>query len=196
MADITLKASYPLDGLNTLVADTRLSAVENLAIVSVSLPHFLDPDKVAQTRATLNERLKTTFDIELAETGTRCTNGGKHALLGLQPGLWFMVTSSTMHEPAMAMKTVLKDAAFLTDQSDSWAVLDIAGPKAQAALERICAVDIDETVFDDTRVVRTTMEHLSVIVERPETTRFRLYSSASSAQSFLHAVKTSLHNVA
>lgn len=195
MANMTLKASYPLDSLNILMADTRLSAVETLDIVSISLPHFLAPDKARQNRASLNEKLKDSFGLELTDTGARSSNDDTHSLLGLQPDLWFLVTSERTREPARTVKTILGDTAFLTDQSDSWAVLDIAGPQAQAALERICPVDIDESVMGDTRVVRTSMEHLSVIVERPEPTRFRLYSPTSSAQSFLHAVKLSLQNV-
>lgn len=195
MADITLKASYPLDGLDTLIADTRLSAIENLDIVSISLPHFLASDKIRQARASLNEKLKDTFGLELTETGARSSNGDRYSLLGLQPGLWFMMTSRKTREPARTLKTTLRDTAFLTDQSDSWAILDIAGPHAEAALERICPIDIDASVFDNTRVVRTSMEHLSVIIERPEPTRFRLYSPVSSAQSFLHAVRVSLQNV-
>ncbi len=194
MADMTLKESYPLDSLDTLIGDTRLSAVENLDIVSIALPHTLAPEKTTETRASLDEKLQSAFGLKLTETGTRSSNGDKHSLLGLQPGMWFLVTSRRTREPARTLKTVVRDTAYLTDQSDSWAILDIAGPHAQAALERICPVDIDKSVFDDTRVVRTSMEHLSVIIERPEPERFRLYSPLSSAQSFLHAVRVSLQN--
>lgn len=196
MVDTTLTARYPLGGLDILIADTRLSSVENLDIVSVSLPHYLEHEKTEAARISLSEKLQTTFGLELTETGVRSSDDdNSHALIGLQPGLWFMMTTQRSREPARTLKTCLGDTAFLTDQSDSWAILDIDGPHAKAALERICPIDIDDSVFDDKCVIRTSMEHLSVILERPEPTRFRLYSPASSTQSFLHTVKVSLQNV-
>ncbi|MGQ7843109.1 sarcosine oxidase subunit gamma [Granulosicoccus sp. 3-233] len=195
MANSTLKASYPLDSLDTLIADTRLSAVENLDIISVALPRILPPEKAGEAHDNLEKQLQTSFGLALPAVGALSRNGEEYALLGLQPGLWFLVTSRRTPEPARNLKTVLRDTAYLTDQSDSWAILDIAGPRAQAALERICAIDVDRSAFDETRVVRTIMEHLSVVLERPEPERFRLYSPVSSAQSFLHSVRVSVQNV-
>ncbi len=195
VADMTLSANYPLDGLDELIEDTRLSAVENLDIVSIALPRILGAEEARQTRDALEDNLKSSFGLQLTDVGMRSSNPDKDSLLGLQPGLWFLVTGKQSSEPARALKTVVRDTAYVTDQSDSWAILDIAGPHAQAALERICSVDIDQSAVDATRVVRTSMEHLSVILERPETERFRLYSPVSSARSFQHMVSVSLQNV-
>jgi len=195
VADTTLSASYPLDGLDERVGDTRLSAVENRDILSLALPRVPSTQEIAKTRSALEERLKSSFGLQLTDVGARSSNHDEDSLLGLQPGLWFLVTGQQSKEPVRNLKTVVGDTAYVTDQSDSGAILDINGPHAQAALERICSIDIDHSVFDARRVVRTSMEHLSVILERPETERFRLYSPVSSVRNFLYMLRVSLQNV-
>ena len=100
--------------------------------------------------------------------------------------------------PDRAVETVraaLGPAAYVTDQSDSWAMLRIAGAGIRAALERICPLDLDDEVFPQGRVARTAMEHLSAIILRDGEDSFLLMSPRSSARSFLHAVELSAENV-
>ena len=97
------------------------------------------------------------------------------------------------HQAFAHLKTALAETAYITDQSDSLAVLDLQGSLAQPALERICMLDL--SLFDSSTVARTVMEHLSVVIEIPSSQHARLYSPRSSAKSFLHAIQTSLSNV-
>lgn len=92
------------------------------------------------------------------------------------------------------IQDTLNSTAYLTNQSDSWAVLDINGELTLPALERLCMLDMD--AVDTGSVARTVMEQLAIIIERTDTERVRLFSPRSSAGSFLHAVTTSLENVA
>ena len=101
-------------------------------------------------------------------------------------------------DPDRAAETVgdaLGPAAYVTDQSDSWAMLRIAGAGARAALERICMLDLDAAAFPEGRVARTVMEHLAAIILRDGPDSFLLMSPRSSARSFLHAVELSVENV-
>ena len=76
-----------------------------------------------------------------------------------------------------------------------WVALDISGPKARDALERICPIDLHDDAFAIMDLARTTMEHLGVIILRTDEERWRLLSASSSARSFLHALETSVKNV-
>lgn len=195
MADITLQAVTPLNGYELQIGDTRLAAIEDLDILSIAQPYSVPEASSADTRSGLDSRLQEVFGLHLPEPGYRSSKDEDRALLGLQPGQWFMTTTHRTVDPLRTLKSILSDSAYMTDQSDSWTVLELHGPLAQAALERICPLDLAVDSFDDKQVARTVMEHLSVILERPAPTRFRLYSPRSSAQSFLHAVSLSLHNV-
>jgi len=89
----------------------------------------------------------------------------------------------------------LGDNAYCTDQSDSWVTLELTGPNALHALERICPVDLRPDIFTVGSVARTTMEHLGVIIARVGEDQYWLMSASSSAESFLHAITLSVNNI-
>jgi sarcosine oxidase subunit gamma len=117
-------------------------------------------------------------------------------VLGMQPDQVFILFASP--NPDLAVPTVaaaLGSAAYVTDQSDSWAMLRMSGTGVRAALDRICPLDLDEGAFPEGRVARTVMEHLSVIILRDGPDSFLLMSPRSSARSFRQAVELSVENV-
>ena len=117
-------------------------------------------------------------------------------VLGMQPDQVFILFESP--DPDQAVLTVagaLGSAAYVTDQSDSWAMLRMSGTGVRVALERICPLDLDDQAFPEGRVARTAMEHLSVIILRDGADSFLLMSPRSSARSFRHAVELSVENV-
>lgn len=193
MPNQPLYATTPLDGYEQSINGTLVSEVQNVSIIAISVP---DGGHEA-----LNELLNTHWQLPLPKTGT-CTRNSDMtfagapsalALFGLQADQCLLVsTTDSTHnqDPFASVHELLSDAAYLTDQSDSYAVLDIRGANALRAMERICTLDLEN--FTATQVARTSMEHLSVIVERPGNDQIRLYSARSSASSFLHAVTTSL----
>jgi len=131
------------------------------------------------------------------ETGAS-TPGDRHAarVLGIQPDQVFILFEPPDPDrPADTVKAALGAAAYVTDQSDSWAMLRIAGAGVRAALERICPLDLEDEAFPVGRVARTAMEHLAAIVLRDGADSFLLMSPRSSARSFLHAVELSAENV-
>ena len=137
------------------------------------------------------------FGAALPATGASAPGDRYGArILGMQPDQVFILFAPP--HPDRAVETVraaLGPAAYVTDQSDSWAMLRIAGAGIRAALERICPLDLDDEVFPQGRVARTAMEHLSAIILRDGEDSFLLMSPRSSARSFLHAVELSAENV-
>ena len=89
----------------------------------------------------------------------------------------------------------LGEIAYYTDQSDSWAMLRISGPRARSILERVCPLDLHQDVFAVGAVARTMMEHLAVIILRTDKDAFLLMSPRSSASSFLHTLETTIEHV-
>ncbi|MEM9813638.1 MAG: hypothetical protein AAF913_13310, partial [Pseudomonadota bacterium] len=86
----------------------------------------------------------------------------------------------------------LDGKGYVTDQTHAWAILEVRGPGIQAAFERLVPLDLDPEMFPPGAAARTALEHMAAIVLRREAERFLLLSASSSAQSFLHAVTTTL----
>ena len=167
-----------------------LAEVAGLALVSAAVP--LGGDE-AFARA-----LAEGFGAERPATGTSAA-GDRFALrvLGLQPDQLFLLFEPP--DPDRAAETVaaaLGPAAYIADQSDSWAMLRMSGAGVRTVLERICPLDLEDRAFPEGRVARTAMEHLSVIVLRDGADSFLLMSPRSSARSFLHAAVLSAEHVA
>lgn len=186
MSDYGLTACSPLGNLELSLGDNRIA--ENAGLSIVSLTPRPDCDG-------LDDKLLSEFAVALPEVGYVQRHGDSLAIIGLQPNQYFMISSESWSDPVAHVALSIGDYVYLTDQSDSWAVLSISGPMRYAALERLCPVDIAPAIFDKTRAVRTSMEHLSVIIEMPADEQFRLFTPRSSAQSFSQALITSLQHV-
>ncbi|MEK6216110.1 MAG: sarcosine oxidase subunit gamma, partial [Boseongicola sp.] len=85
----------------------------------------------------------------------------------------------------------LNDTGYTTDQTDAWVVLELSGPQALSALERLCPLDLHNSAFPVNAAGRTIMEHMGAFIVRTGDDTYLLMSASSSAQSFLHAVETS-----
>jgi len=126
------------------------------------------------------------------EVGRSTVNAGTRCI-GLQQDQVFIQSTLNDAEHAALFNTLSVTGA-VTDQSDSWVALAVAGSRRHEVLERICPIDIDENVFLEDAVARTSMEHLNAIIIRDDD-RFVLLSARSSAESFLHAVTQSAEYV-
>ena len=210
MVDIAaLNPSSPLDGLGEnrngtalgksllyTLGDTCLCEINTLFIASLAIPK-------GKSEA-LNSQLQKHWGVSFPDTGT-CVRGSDKklastattlALFGLQMEQCLMVFDSDKIVPAQALPKLhelLGTDAYMTDQSDSFVVLEVKGSLMLPAMERLCMLDL--SLFTEGVVARTVMEHLSVIIERPAPDCVRLYSPRSSARSFLEAVQVSLQNV-
>ena len=190
MADFALTARSPLDGYERSFGTVTLAEVTGLSLVSAAVPQGGDDAFAAALAAGLGTARPATGDS---------TPGDRYGarLLGMQPDqLFILFEAPDPDRPALTVAEALGPAAYVTDQSDSWAMLRIAGAGVRAALERICMLDLDDAAFPEGRVARTVMEHLAVIILRDGPDSFLLMSPRSSARSFLHAVEVSVANTA
>jgi len=186
--DFTLTPRSALNGYDATFDGVTLREVLQLAIVSIAIP--LGGEKKLQSA------LKKVFGIALPPVGksivasdevTRILVMGRDQLFAVFP-----------HDGADAQQVIaakLGASAYSTDQSDVWVALEMSGPRARAALERICPIDLHPNAFVEGDVARTSMEHLGTIIVRTGADTFLLLSASSSAQSFQHALETSIQNI-
>ena len=189
MSEPALAPRSSLGGYQRMVGTVAIAEVAGLALVSAAVPQGGD--------AAFSAALAEGFGAARPAPGDS-TRGDRLAarVLGMQPDQLFILFEAP--DPDRATETVaaaLGSAAYLTDQSDSWAMLRVSGTGVRAALERICSLDLADEAFPEGRVARTVMEHLAVIVLRDGGDSFLLMSPRSSARSFLGAVELSAENV-
>ncbi len=187
MPDFTLTAAPPLAGYDRSFGDIALKAPKDLAIVSIALP--LGGEDAAKAA------IKSAFGTDLPKVGMSATakDGATLMRLGADQAFVLFTCPTPDAEPKIAAK--LNGAAYTTDQTDGWCVLEISGPGARRALERICPVDLHPDAFKVDAIARTVMEHMGAIVMRTGEDTYLLLSASSSAKSFLHAVELSAKNV-
>jgi methylglutamate dehydrogenase subunit D len=177
-----------LGGYAGSFGETTLAEVTDLALVSIAVP--------LGGRDALDAALDAAWGASIVAPGrTAGSSDGATRLIGLAPDLLLAVLPHPDGLAAPAITDRLGATAYVTEQSDNWVILRLAGPAARPALERICPIDLHPAAFPEGRAARTMMEHLGAIVvhEAPDT--FLLLSASSSAGSFLHALETSLRNV-
>ncbi|MBZ8117210.1 sarcosine oxidase subunit gamma [Roseovarius sp. LXJ103] len=185
MPDFTLTAAPPLAGTHHSIDGATLTAPEGLAIVSLALPLGAE-DKAEKA-------IKTAFGA-LPDIGKAAEAKGHHLLrMGVDQAFVIFDCATPEAEPKIAAK--LKGAAYTTDQTDAWCILQLSGPRARDVLERICMVDLHPDTFPVGALARTIMEHMGSIVVRSEADTYLLLSASSSAKSFAHAVELSMDNI-
>ncbi|MEE9335763.1 MAG: sarcosine oxidase subunit gamma family protein [Granulosicoccaceae bacterium] len=190
MSDFNFVSQPVLGGFSQESQGVSITEQISLGIVSVACPNNGDEALAASA--------KKAFCCSLPDvSGVEVSDGGTMRWLGLQPQQWFVLFEhgADQGDPLAIIKDQLGDTAYCTDQSDSWVSLEISGPLAISALERICPIDLHPAVFPVAAVARTTMEHLGVIITRTGDDQFLMMSAASSADSFLHAITTSVKNI-
>lgn len=187
MADYTLISAPPLAGFDETIGDTRLFAPADLALVSVALPLGGETGAFKAIKAAYGADLPDPGKSVVAKDGVR--------LVRLGPDQAFVVFSHSTPDANEVVQTRLDGKAYTTDQTDVWTGLAIEGESARTALERICPLDLHPDAFAVDDAARTVMEHLGVLIVRTGANGYLLLSASSSANSFLHAIETSIHNV-
>ncbi len=188
----SLTASRPLDGRSLSVGGTSLWVVADRPIYSLSVPLGGDEG--------FDRALSVHFGVsERPEAGRFCDGvtdeNGAFRLCGLARDQVFALALQPGKADARTLAQGVGDAAYVTDQSDAWVVVSLRGPLAFAAMERICPVNLAPSIFLPGSLARTVMEHLSVIIVADLEGGFMMLSPLSSAESFWHALETSLANV-
>ena len=117
---------------------------------------------IARKRDGFSERLQSVYGLELP-SGPRRHAAERLTLIGTGPRTWLALRHGG--EPlAPELARELGDTAAVADQSDSYAVLRLFGPKIRAAFEKGLAVDLHPRAFGVGDVAVTTCSHVGVIV--------------------------------
>lgn len=187
MSEYTLTPAPPLVGANMTIGEVRLRVPVGLAIVSLALPLGDEAEAAKAVQVAWGKALPEVGQSVTAKDGVRLVRLGQDQA--------FVIFPHTPPDAAQVVAARLNGRTYVTDQTDAWAVLEMGGPQSRTALERICPLDLHPKVFAIDAAARTVMEHLGVLIIRTGGDAFLLLSASSSADSFLHAVQTSMQNV-
>ena len=185
MADFTLEARSVLGGFDHDFDGTRLTEWEGMACVAVSVP-------MGGAEA-LAKKVKTAFGGSIPKVGQSYVGKGDARVVAFTDDQFFVVYEGEPHGAVPLIEKKLGKTGYYVEQTNNWVALELSGPKAIAALERICAIDM--AVFAVDAAERTVMEHMGALVIRRGQDDFLLMSASSTAGSFLHAVETSVKYV-
>lgn len=188
MSKYTLSARLPLAGYVAEFEGIKLIEVTGLSLVSMAVPKYGEKTLANSVKKNLKAKLPKIGQTSHTKTGNTC-------IYGLQSDQYFVQLEYDGNEAAKHLAGIIGDHAYYSDQSDSWVMLRLSGEGCQTALERICSLNLAADKFPVGSVARTSMEHLAVIIVAEEKNQYLLLSPRSSANSFLHAIETSIHNV-
>ena len=188
MADISLKPKPILDSFDHDYGDVHLQELPSLAIVSMAIPQGDDDNCDAAINAA--------WHCASPDNGRHCVSkDGNTRIARTQPDQFFVMFDHSSDDARQTVKTATGGAFWTTEQTDVWCALRISGPASREVLARICPLDLHPDVFGSDHMGRTIMEHLGAIILNTGENEFTLLSARSSAQSFLHAIETSIKNV-
>jgi sarcosine oxidase subunit gamma len=88
------------------------------------------------------------------------------------------------------------EGAAVTDQSDGWAVLALAGPAAADVLARLVPIDLRLSACPVGRALRTQVNHMNAVVLRVGDHAFEIMVFRSMARTAWHELETTMQMVA
>ena len=192
--NFTLTASSPLDRHSTIIDGASLAKISPRSIVSVS--------PLSGNEETFNTTIAKLFNSTFPSATKAFELTGKNACVFLPSShsQWFICFDDEFPDPVAKASDLLgkmtSNRLAMTDQSDAWVILELAGPLIHQTLERICPIDCNSTAMPIGSTARTMIEHLGTIISRrPNDANgnpcFWLMSARSSAASFLHVITRS-----
>jgi len=183
-----LEAVSPLGGFTASHNDVTIAEITGRSIVSIAVPN----GGLAALKTAVSKQMK--LDLPGPGRLTR-TKSGDAMLVWTSPDQFLYLFDEMGSHPAKSVGTALAGKAHVTDQSDAWACLEIAGSRKPEALERICPIDLHPDKFETGMATRTMIEHLGMLILRDQSDRFLVLSARSSAQSMLQAIEISAKNI-
>jgi methylglutamate dehydrogenase subunit D len=110
-------------------------------------------------------RVREHFHIELPRAPLRASANAV-AFAGTSPGAWLASYDKGDNTFATSLKQILGDLASVSEQSDGYAVLRLAGPEVRGTLARLVPVDTHATAFPTGRVAVTVAAHIGMVLWR------------------------------
>jgi sarcosine oxidase subunit gamma len=145
-------------------------------------------------RAALAHRVRERFNIELPEGPTRAA-AGTVAFAAIGPDAWLSTCDTGGNAFARLLRDEIGAMASITDQTDAYAVLRLAGSNVRNTLCKLIPLDIHPRAFKIGDVAVTVGAHIGVTVWRLDEPNgsavFEIAVPASMAASFWHALTES-----
>lgn len=185
-SSLNLEASSPLSGYSHDFGSVQVEEVTGKALVSIAEPLGI--------KTKLKTAIKKSLGAEWPVIGSSTSSSSGYQLMGVQSDMIFAFFDHPSGLADKSIKSLLKENAYCTDQSDAWVMIQISGEGVYAALERICPLNLAPAIFKVGSVARTSMEHLGVVVFKIDENTFVLMGATSSADDLLHAVTVSVSN--
>jgi sarcosine oxidase subunit gamma len=176
-----------LDGFDQDWNGTRLRELTDLAMVAVSVPKGGSD--------ALSKKMNTAFGGGLPDAGESYVGKGDARVMSFAVDQFMVIWEHTPHSGVPAIEEKLGNAGYYVEQTNNFVFLELSGPLARAALERVCAVNTHTDKFAVDRAERTSMEHMGAVLCRTGEDTFLIMSASSTAGSFLHALETSVEYV-
>lgn len=185
MPEYRLHALYTLGGREPLresLPGIEIEEVAGRGLVSIAAR--------LGAESALRDRVRDAFGLDLPGPN-RLATGSRVAFAWMAQGQWFAdAPDDAVPDLAAELASAAGDSASLTDQSDGWVRLRLSGPNIRAALGKLCMLDLDDSRFPPGSAARTVMEHLGMVILRPDAGIFELWSARSTGHSFVHAIRT------
>mgnify|MGYP003576530867 CR=1 FL=1 len=146
-------------------------------------------------RAALGQRVQERFGVELPQGPYRAT-AGDFALAGIGPDAWLATFERGGNEFAASLRQAIGGLASVSDQSDGYTVLRLAGPKVRDTLGKLVPIDVHPRVFEVGAVAVTVAAHVGATLWRLEdhtdgSPVFEIAVFRSMTASFWHALSES-----
>jgi methylglutamate dehydrogenase subunit D len=188
VSDFTLTARSPLQGFDKDINGVRIVELPEFALVSIAVG-----DGQVKSLAT---KMKAAFGLALPAAG-KTTSSKDYSLISSAAGQWLLrFAHQGPADPSAMVREKLGAGPAITDQTGNWVQVEVSGPRAVEALERVCPLNLQDAAFDKGCAGRTSMEHLGAIICRLSTQQtYLLMSASSSATSFAHALEVSAINI-
>ena len=188
MAEFMLHPLSPLGGIESRYRELDFAEVSDQDIVSIATP--------LGEQQSLFEAVVGAYHIELPSVGRWQRSPVDNTyFLGTAPNQYLIMSDHSKFSAENKIRNKLGETIYVTDQSDSWVVIKIGGPKSRAALERVCAIDLHPDFFPAGNVARTLLDHIGTIILAEGNDQFLLLSARSSANSFCKTLQRSIENV-
>ena len=136
--------------------------------------------------AAVAERLRDRFGAAPGAGPVR-TGDAALAWLGVGPDRWLAVKTGRDGRWAAVLARELEGLAAVADQSDGYAVIEVAGPAARETLAKGFPIDLHPAAFGPEAAAVTLVAHIGAVIWRGEgEDRFLIAVFRSTAESFWH----------
>jgi sarcosine oxidase subunit gamma len=140
----------------------------------------------------LAQRVGEHFGLDLP-TSPRLSAGSGAAFAGVGPGAWLAMAERGGNAFAARLMRDLQGVASVSDQSDGYVLIRLAGARVRDALSKLVPIDLDARAFKAGDVASTVASHIGVTLwRRPDDSDaapvFEVIMFRSLGQSFWHAL--------